>query len=211
MPHVSETYESRVQTSRERMRLSQVRKALDAGMKQKAEGGDVSVAFFNACVDYIKASMDRLHAQDQRIHDFLVPHVPDGDEHAGTLDNLYKRLAKSRTALDELVSAAASYKSAGDAGWSEFKAAVGAFMEVYFKILLSGQHSTLTLQEEVFDEGVWDQVAGVTAESLATEERLYKAVQDSAPDGIDPAEFVGGPPAPGAGPPGQGARPGAQN
>ena len=75
MPHVSETYEARVQTGRERMRLSQVRKALDAGMKQQAESGDVSIEFFSACVDYIKTSMDRLHAQDQRIHDFLAPQL----------------------------------------------------------------------------------------------------------------------------------------
>lgn len=209
MPHVSETYEARVQTGRERMRLSQVRKALDAGMKHQAESGDVSIEFFSACVDYIKTSMDRLHAQDQRIHDFLVPHVPEGDEHADTLDNLNMRLAKSRTALDELVTATEAYRAAGSAGWSDFKAAVGAFMEVYFKILLSGQHSTLTLQEDVFDEGTWDEVAGVTEDSLATEERLYKAVQDSAPQGINPAEFVGGPPAPGAGPPGQKAPSGA--
>jgi len=205
VPHVSETYEARVQTGRERMRLSQVRKALDAGMKQKAEGGDVALAFFSACVAYIKASMDRLHAQDQRIHDFLVPHVPDGDEHADTLENLNMRLAKSRTALDDLVKAAAAYRAAGESGWSDFKGAVGAFMEVYFKILLSGQHSTLTLEEEVFDENTWDEVAGVTEDSLVTEEKLYAAVQETAPDGIDPAAFVGGPPAPGAGPPGQGA------
>ncbi len=203
MPHVSETYESRMQTGRERMRLSQVRKALDAGMKRQAETGGVSVDFFAACVDYIKTSMDRLHAQDQRIHDFLVPHVPEGDEHADTLENLNMRLAKSRTALDELVTAAAAYQAAGESGWSDFKAAVGAFMEVYFKILLSGQHSTLTLQEEVFTEETWDEVAGVTEDSLATEEKLYAAVQEAAPDGINPADFVGGPPAPGAGPPGQ--------
>ncbi len=209
MTHVSNTYDARIQTSRERMRLSQVRKSFDAGVKLKGDGSDIPVAFFEAGVAYIKASMDRLHAQDQRIHDFLLPHVKDGDDQAAILENLNMRLAKSRDALEELVGAAETYGPQGDNGWADFKAAVDAFMGVYFKILLSGQHSTLTLQEDVFDESTWDKVASVTPESLATEEKLYAAVQYLAPDGADPASFVGGPPAPGAGPPGQGARPGA--
>ncbi len=209
MTHVSNTYESRKQTSQERMRLSQVRKSFDAGVKQKSEGADVLAAFFGACVAYIKASMDRLHAQDQRIHDFLLPHVKEGDEHAEVLENLNMRLARSRDALEDLVKAATTYTERSDTGWDDFKSAVDDFMEVYFKILLSGQHSTLTLQEEVFDEAKWDKVAGVTTESLATEEDLYGKVQSLAPEDGDPASFIGGPPAPGAGPPGQGARPSA--
>ncbi|MBT7450056.1 MAG: hypothetical protein HN793_04435, partial [Rhodospirillaceae bacterium] len=182
MVHVSEGYEARVQTSRERMRLSQVRKSFDAGLKQKVGGANITEAFFGACVAYIKASMDRLHDQDQRIHDFLKPHVTAGDDQSATLENLDMRLAKSREALDALVAAAAVYKAAGEAGWADFKTAVEAFMEVYFKILLSGQHSTLTLQEEVFDEAIWDKVAGVTPDSLATENALYSAAQGLAPD-----------------------------
>lgn len=207
MVHVSEGYEARVQTSRERTRLSQVRKSFDAGLKQKDSGADIPQEFFIACVAYIKASMDRLHGQDQRIHDFLKPHVTAGDDQNATLENLDMRLAKSRDALDALVAAAAAYKAQDESGWNTFKEAVAAFMEVYFKILLSGQHSTLTLQEEVFDEDIWDQVAGVTPESLAREEELYTTVQGLAPDDADPASFVGGPPAPGAGPPGQQGRP----
>ena len=200
MTHVSNTYESRKQTSRERMRLSQVRKSFDAGVNQKSGGADVPAVFFDACVAYIKASMDRLHAQDQRIHDFLLPHVTEGDEHAEVLENLNMRLARSRDALEDLVKAAATYRDHSDTGWDDFKSAVSDFMEVYFKILLSGQHSTLTLQEEVFDEATWDKVAGVTPESLATEEDLYAKVQSLAPNDADPASFVGGPP-------GQGTRP----
>jgi hypothetical protein len=207
MVHVSESYEARVQTSRERRRLSQVRKSFDAGLKQKDSGADIPLEFFSACVTYIKASMDRLHDQDQRIHDFLKPHVTTGDDQDATLENLDMRLAKSRGALDALVSASTTYATEGEPGWTAFKAAVEGFMEVYFKILLSGQHSTLTLQEEVFDEGIWDQVAGVTPESLALEDKLYLAVQGLAPADADPASFIGGPPAPGAGPPGQQGRP----
>lgn len=207
MAHVSEHYEARVQTSRERRRLSQVRKCFDAGLKQKDDGANIPLEFFSASVAYIKASMDRLHAQDQRIHDFLKPHVTAGEEQSDVLENLDMRLAKSRDALDALVAASAAYANAGDEGWNTFKAAVNDFMEVYFKILLSSHHSTMTLQEEVFDEGIWDQVAGVTPDSLALEEKLYIAVQGLAPADADPASFVGGPPAPGAGPPGQQGRP----
>lgn len=203
MPHVSETYEARVHTSNERRRLAQIRKSFDAGVKQKQDGADVPVAFFDACVAYIKASMDRLHAQDQRIHDFLKPHVQDGDDHAEVLSNLDMRLAKSRDALDALVASMAAYNAAGDSGWVDFKTAVDTFMEVYMKILLSSHHSTMSLQEEVFDEGVWDQVAGVTPESLALEKQLYAAVTDLAPANADPASFIGTRPAAGSGPPGQ--------
>lgn len=202
MPHVSETYEARVQTSGERRRLAQIRKSFDAGVKQKETGTDIPVAFFDASVAYIKASMDRLHAQDQRIHDFLKPHVTDGDEHADVLSDLDMRLAKSREALDALVADMATYKAAGQAGWADFKSGVDGFMDVYLKILLSSHHTTMTLQEEVFDESIWDQVAGVTPESLALEKQLYTAVQNLAPAGTDPASFVGARPAPGAGPPG---------
>lgn len=207
MAHVSEHYEARVQTSRERRRLSQVRKSFDAVLKQKGSGADIPLEFFSASVAYIKASMDRLHDQDQRIHDFLKPHVTAGDDQAATLENLDMRLAKSREALEALVSASSTYATEGDKGWGAFKTAVESFMEVYFKILLGGQHSTLTLQEEVFDEGIWDQVAGVTPESLALEDKLYLAVQGLAPADADPATFIGGPPAPGAGPPNQQGRP----
>lgn len=207
MPHVSETYEARVQTSGERRRLAQIRKSFDAGVKQKNDGADVPIAFFDAAVAYIKASMDRLHAQDQRIHDFLKPHVSDDDEHADVLSNLNMRLAKSRDALDELVASMATYKETGDTGWTDFKAAVDTFMDVYMKILLSGHHSTMTLQEEVFDEDTWDRVAGATPESIALEKQLYASVQNLAPADADPASFVGARPAPGAGPPGQKASP----
>lgn len=203
MPNVPETYEARVQTSRERRRLAQVRKSFDAGIKLKAAGTDVDQDFFSACVSYIKESMDRLHAQDQRIHDFLVPHVKAGDDHKETLENLNMRLAKSRDALDALVEASKTYNQAGDAGWTEFSAAVDTFMEVYMKILLSSHHSTLSLQDEVFDEEIWDQVAGVTPDSLALEDDLYSKVQHLAPVGADPTSFVGSRPAPGAGAPGQ--------
>ncbi len=199
---VPETYEARVQTSRERRRLAQVRKAFDAGLKLKADGADIDPTFFAACVAYIKASMDRLHAQDQRIHDFLLPHVTTGDDHAKTLEALDLRLAKSRDALEALVTAAKAYEAAGEAGWADFKAAVAQFMEVYMNILLSSHHSTLSLQDQVFDESTWDQVAGVTSASLALEEELYAKVQGLAPEGADPVSFVGTRPAPGAGAPG---------
>ncbi|MEQ9443961.1 MAG: hypothetical protein RJS98_00225 [Rhodospirillaceae bacterium] len=200
---VPETYEARVQTSRERRRLAQVRKSFDAGMTLKANGKSIDQQFFMACVAYIKESMDRLHAQDQRIHDFLLPHVTAGDDHAKTLEVLDVRLAKSREALDALVAAAEAYAQADEAGWPDFQAAVAAFMQVYMNILLNGQHSTLTLQEEVFDEHTWDQVAGVTPASLALEDGLYAKVQGLAPEGADPVSFVGSRPAPGAGAPGK--------
>ncbi|MDX2225109.1 MAG: hypothetical protein SFV21_20295 [Rhodospirillaceae bacterium] len=185
---------------RERMRLGQVRKAFAAGIDARGGGQQVPVEFFGACVDYIRAAMDRLHRQDQRIHDILKPHVKPGDAAAAdTLANLDMRLARSRAALAELAKAMDAYRAAqlnggGEAGWAAFKRAVDGFMEVYFNVLLKGQHSTLEMQQRIFKPGDWTDVAGVNEAALMTEAATYERVRRHAPAGADPAGFKAGPP-----------------
>jgi hypothetical protein len=178
---------------RERMRLGQVRKSFAAGLELQAKGTAVPIEFFGACVDYIRASMDRLHAQDQRIHDILAPHAATAVDRA-ILDHLNARLAKSRDALNKLVAARDGYRAQGAAGWSAFKAAVDEFMDVYFNVLLKGQHSTLEMQKKVFTDQDWDTVAGVSQDSRLVEASLFAAVKLLAPPGADPDGFKAGPP-----------------
>ena len=184
--------ESKAVMQRERMRLGQVRKAFAAGVEQLSAGRAVPLEFLAICVDYIKASMDRLHAQDQRIHDILHPHikVDDAQGHA-ILENLNMRLAVSREALAKLVNARDSYRTKPTKDAPHFKTTVDAFMDVYFNILLKGQHSTLEMQDKVFDHMTWNTVAGVTQDSRIIETSLFAAVKKYAPLGADPESFKG--------------------
>lgn len=184
--------ESKAVMQRERMRLGQVRKAFAAGIEQLIAGTAVPLEFLAVCVDYIKASMDRLHAQDQRIHNILEPHVTADDaEGCAILENLNMRLAKSREALAKLVAARDAYRAAPATGAADFKAIVDIFMDVYFNILLKGQHSTLQLQDKIFNDMTWDMVAGVTQDSRMTEACLFADVKKYAPAGTDPESFKG--------------------
>lgn len=186
---------SKTLMQRERMRLGQVRKSFAAGLEQQAKTSDVPLEFFATCVDYIKASMDRLHDQDQRIHDILKPHVPGGDaDGQAILANLNMRLAKSREALSQLVAGRDIYRSKAAAGWTAFKSAVDGFMDVYFNILLKGQHSTLQMQDKVFTVETWNTVAGISEDALQIEATQFAMVRRQAPAGADPAGFKAGPP-----------------
>lgn len=186
---------SRNVVQRERQRLGQVRKAFAAAIDQQQNGKDAGIEFFSACVDYIRASMDRLHAQDQRIHDLLLPHVKASDATmVATLENLNSRLARSRVALNELTAARDAYRSKGKAGWADFKAAIDTFMDIYFNVLMKGQHSTLDFQKQVFSDKDWGYTAGVTEEALTKEATLFAEVRKYAPQGADPASFQAGPP-----------------
>jgi hypothetical protein len=159
---------------RERMRLGQVRKSFAAGIEVQAKGVAVPTEFLATCVDYIKASMDRLHAQDQRICDILRPHAA--------------------AALAQLVAARDDYRAKGAAGWTDFEAVVAQFMDVYFNVLLKGQHSTIEMQKKLFGDAEWNDVAGVSQDALATEAALFAAVKRQAPGGMDPESFKAGPP-----------------
>lgn len=188
--------DSKTVMQRERMRLGQVRKSFAAGVEMQSAGAAVPLEFLTICVDYIKASMDRLHAQDQRIHDILKPHVMQGEtENSAILDHLNVRLSKSRAALAELVAARDQYRAKPATGWASFKAIIDMFMDVYFNTLLKGQHSTLGLQNKVFTDQTWNDVAGVSQDSRVTEATLFAEVKKAAPTGADPESFPSSRPA----------------
>lgn len=181
---------------RERRRLGQVRKAFAAAVDTMRAGKPVDLEFLCACVDYIATAMHRLHAQDQRLHDLLLPAVTqaDGAGLAPVLAELDRRLAASRAALAGLVAAAQSYRRTGGADGPAFAAAIDRFMDVYFNTLLKGQHSTLPWQEKRFGTAEWDHVAGVDNAALQVEATLFALVKRLAPPGSDPDAQVAGPP-----------------
>jgi|GEM_PF-6491777 len=186
--------ESRSVMQRERMRLGQVRKSFAAGVEQLAAGKTVAIEFLAAGVDYIQASMDRLHDQDQRIHDILKPHALSSEEMA-VLAHLDTRLAKSRAALAQLIAARDAFRAGQGADAPAFQATVAHFMDVYFNVLLKGQHSTLEMQNKIFTDSTWNDVAGVTQDSRVVEATLFAEVKKHAPADADPDGFKSGPPA----------------
>jgi hypothetical protein len=189
---LTEKAPARLQMERERRRLGQVRKAFGTGIENMNAGTQVPMEFLLACVDYIKAAMDRLHAQDQRIHDLLRKEVPPSDREAdAVLRQLDERLAASRTALTSLVAAAGAYRKSAGKDAASFAAAVATFMDVYFNILLKGQHSTLPLQEELFGLPEWDFVAGVSNEALQIEGTLFGWIGRLGPPHLNPAGMTG--------------------
>ena len=56
-------------------------------------------------------------------------------------------------------------------------------------MLASNRHSTFELEEKVFQPSDWEKIAGVTKESIETEDKLYQSVLVSAPQGCDPSSF----------------------
>ncbi len=185
---------SRVQMERERRRLAQIRKSFAAVIEQTNAGAAPPLEFMCACVDYIKASLDRLHAQDQRIHDFLAPHASLSPDGPAVLASLNHRLAASRVALDELTRGAEKFRAGGGKDWSAFGATIARFMDVYLNTLLKGHHSTMSMQEKVMGLDEWNTVAGVSNQALVVEAGQFALVKRLAPAGADPDSMAGGRP-----------------
>ena len=190
---------SHIQMERERRRLGQIRKSFAAMVDQVNAGTAPPLEFLCACVDYIKASMDRLHAQDQRIHDLLVPHAGISADGPAVLASLDHRLAASRVALDELVQGAAKFRASGGKDWAGFTGIIARFMDVYLNTLLKGHHSTTAMQEKVMGVDAWNDAAAVSNGALQIEAAQFALVKRLAPQGADPESMPGGRP---GGPPG---------
>jgi len=73
----------RAEIARERRRQIQVRKSFSAGLDPAAPwGAGDPEAFYLACSDYLLSSMDRLHDQDQMIHDLLRERIDPAEREA---------------------------------------------------------------------------------------------------------------------------------
>lgn len=169
----------------------QVRQALDAGLALDGAAECSLVPFYLACAQYIVASMARLHAQDQLIHDLLVARIPaaDADAH-GRLAALDERQRQSRQLVATLEQAAEALRARGAEGLATFCAAARRFSAAINALLAPRRNPFFRYTDALFDAGDWARIASVTAESLANEERLFHAVQRTAPPGADPDQFT---------------------
>jgi hypothetical protein len=181
----------RAEIARERRRQIQVRKAFDAGLALVDETVPTLTAFYLACADYIVASMDRLHAQDQLIHDLLAARIPaDEAEAHERLATLNDRQRQSRKLLIEFQNAAEQLRRQGPSGVGAFLDAARQFSAEFKSLLAPRRNPFFRHTDALFGEDDWWRIAGVTDRSLETEERLFRAVQRTAPAGMDPAQFT---------------------
>ncbi len=170
--------------------MSQVRRSLGAGLDGVDSGSEDLVAFLIACTDYMRASLDRLHAQDHRLHECLQPFVgPDDEDAQAKLDALDERLRRSEASLETFVAARNALEAAGPAGQPAFVAAGREFLDVFLNILRASQHSTEDIEQREFGQEQWDYISGITEESIATEDALFQRVSELAPAGAEPASF----------------------
>jgi len=178
----------------ERMRMSKVRRVLGAALDGKAAVEDPIPAYL-ACSDYLKHSLDRLHAQDHRLWERLDPHAgPNDIAFREKLNHLKERLAASERALDGLARARDALRAEGAPRRAAFESEARAFLDVFLNVLAASRHSTLAEEEAKFAGSDWDYVADNTVEAAARELRLFEQVEHAAPGAIEALPPVNPPP-----------------
>ncbi len=188
------TTDSQQRVREERMRMSKVRRVLGVALDGEASLEDPVPAYL-ACADYLKHSLERLHAQDHRLWERLNPHAgPDDIVFRQKLDHLKERLAASEQALAGLVAVRDSLRAQGASRRAAFEEEARAFLHVFLNILAASRHSTLAEEEEKFAGADWDYVADNNAEAAARELRLFEQVENAAPGVIDALPPIAPPP-----------------
>lgn len=182
----------RAEIARERRRQLQVRRAFEAGLAPAPawEGRDAS-EFLLACADYLLFSMDRLHDQDQAIHDLLRERVArsDTDTHA-RLQALGERQLSSRALLESFRRTVARLRGSRGAGLEAFTAEARRFADEFGALLEPRRNPLRQHTDAHFGEADWLRVAGVTTASIAREHQLFDRVRATAPAGANPDDFT---------------------
>ncbi len=173
---------------RERRRQIQIRTLFEAVLTDPgpAQSGDLT-EFYIACGDYMLWSMDRLHDQDQLIHDYLKQRIPAEDTGAHQrLQELNERQGRSRVLMDEFRTVLEKLKATGRDGLQAFEAGAKRFVAKFNSLLAPRKNPFHKYTEQLFTDEDWVVIAAVTDDSLATEQALFMAVRQTAPDGFDP-------------------------
>ena len=180
-------FESHV--SNERTHLSQVRRAFTKSLEiQNVDPGLVN--FYVACSNYFDFSLKRLINQDYILHDLLLPHVEtDNTEYKNKLESLSKGLGAMEKSMTQLNNAKDQLVKSGLYEIDLFKREAAHFLDVFLNMLATNRHSTYDLEKQVFKPEDWKQIAGVTEESINSENTLYSDVKLSSPQGCEPESF----------------------
>jgi hypothetical protein len=171
----------------ERRRQVQIRAAFEAGLALRDRSDRELTGFFLACAAYIVFSMDRLHFQDQVIHDLLKERVSSQDEDAHRrLDELSERQEKSRALVENFHRAAETLTQTGADGIGLFENAATDFVGAFATLMAPRRNPFEKYTDELFSDDDWHLIAAVTDESGSVERELFDAVKANAPGDIDP-------------------------
>jgi hypothetical protein len=177
----------RAAIGRERRRQIQIRRAFEAGLEPGSASGIDLTDFYLMCAAYVVFSLDRLHFQDQMIHDFLVERIPESDAQAhNRLVALDERQRSSRVLVEELQLATDALQVAGPDGCPAFETAAKHFNETFAGMMEARRNPFESYTNELFSDDDWVQIAGSSDEADTAEGNLYNAVVRTAPAGINP-------------------------
>lgn len=182
----------RADIGHERRRQIQVRKALEDALARTYRSGHSGLAgFYLACGDYLVWSMDRLHDQDQRIHDLLRERLPSSEREARqALADLGIRQQQSRELVRVFRNAVERLRCQGRRGVRVFETAARRFTKTFRELLAPRRNPFEKHTDQLFKPRDWVAIAWASDDSRRTELILFTAVQIYAPEGIDPAEFT---------------------
>lgn len=181
----------RTDIGHERRRQIQVRKALEAVLARADRGQHYPLAdFYLACGDYLVWSMDRLHEQDQRIHDLLRERLPPGEREArAALVRLGSRQQQSRELVRVFRNAVERLRCQGRRGVQAFETAARRFAKTFTELLAPRRNPFEAHTDRLFGKRDWVAIAWASDGSRRSEQLLFATVQTYAPPGADPARF----------------------
>ena len=121
--------------SKERTHLSQVRRAFTTGLEIEAVDPGL-VNFYVVCCEYLEYSLNRLIAQDNILHDLLIPHIEaTNQEYLDKLTKLEKGLQAMENAIEKLTTAKNNLIKAGLYETQIIKEEASAFLDVLLNML----------------------------------------------------------------------------
>jgi len=181
----------RAEIGRERRRQIQVRKALEVCLGDAARQDHYDLAeFYLACGDYLLWSMDRLHDQDQLIHNLLRERLdPAATAPRKALAELEDRQAQSRDIVRRFRLALEKLRREGRRGLKAFETAARRFTNTFRSLLKPRRNPFEEHTDRLFKDRDWLAIAWANEQSRSDEQTLFVAVQLYAPAELDPAEF----------------------
>ncbi len=178
------------QVAFERKQMLKVRAALLDGFNRSEQKGLELTGFFEACAAYLVWAQQRVFVQDQTIHDLLEPRVPESEEEA------HRLLGELKVGMDACRQVAATYKSevgtlvqAGQLGELAFREATERYFEEAARAMPGGRNPLERWTNEHFAPQDWETIAHVSDDVVAEEKKLFQAVINASPEGIDPTSY----------------------
>lgn len=177
---------------RERRRQVQVRQSLKGALESVRPGDDSLAALFEACADYLVNSMHRLDLTDMNIHGLLKQRIPqDNSEVHEALKTLEKRQDTARAENALLAEALAAYRQSGRSDFAAFDQALRSYHRTVSELMTPRKNPFSDYTDELFTTDDWTNIAEVSAETIATEDRLFDGVTAAAPNALKPDSFSG--------------------